>query len=114
MATDLEQLAFDVGDVATSEGPSRRPRGHPDRGSRPVAETQSSDVLSALAHEVHQAATGVDRVRLLLQLETAVDDALAVSIADAYRATNSWRKLGAEIGVPFQTLHRRHAALLGS
>lgn len=52
----------------------------------------------------------MSRSRALLQLTAAVDEALTAAIADAYSTRSSWRKLSADLGVPFQTLHRRYAA----
>jgi hypothetical protein len=47
--------------------------------------------------------------QVLVQLLAAVEAALAVSVSDAYRQHRSWRRLSTELGIPFQTLHRRYA-----
>lgn len=60
-----------------------------------------------------RAEPGSASARLLLQLAAVVDEAIAVSIADAYAEHRSWRKLSAMLEIRFQTLHRRYGAHTG-
>jgi hypothetical protein len=48
------------------------------------------------------------RAQALAQLTVEVEAALTVSVLDAYRQHHSWRRLSAELKIPFQTLHRRY------
>ena len=96
-----DQLAFDIGVVAAAtDGQSSQQR-------RPPSETRGQ--LSSLARDAERADPGVPTARILVQLMAAVETALAVSVLDAYRQHRSWRRLSAELEVPFQTLHRRYA-----
>ena len=97
------QLTFDVGDVADSVAPPAAEAPH----RRTAADRKAALVLLAAA--VEQADNGVPRSRALLLLAEAVELALIAAIADAYEARPSWRKLSADLGIPFQTLHRRYA-----
>ena len=107
MATDLEQLAFDVGEVDEAHS---RPAAQSSSTSQPVRDEHLAGSLEALAAAADRADNGVPRSKALLQLAEAVEVALAAAIADAYEARPSWRKLSADLGIPFQTLHRRYAA----
>lgn len=107
MATDLEQLAFDVGEVDEAQSqPAEQSSSIP----QPVRDCGLACSLEALAAAADRADNGVPRSRALLQLAEAVEVALTAAIADAYESRPSWRKLSADLGIPFQTLHRRYAA----
>ena len=97
-----DQLAFDIGVVDEADAclPARTQR-------RPQGETRGH--LSSLALDAERADPGVPRAQVLVQLMASVESALAVSVLDAYRQHRSWRRLSAEIEIPFQTLHRRYA-----
>lgn len=110
MATDIEQLAFDVGGLPPREAPPPPPRRRAAEPACPASETPGE--IAALALGADGADDVLQRCRLLMQLAAAVDVALAVSIPDAYAENGSWRKLSSALGVPFQTLHRRYASLV--
>lgn len=107
MATDVEQLAFDVGVVDESQ-PAAQSSARPS----PTGAGDLVGSLEALAATADRADNGVPRSRALLQLAEAVEVALTAAIADAYESRPSWRKLSADLGIPFQTLHRRYAAMV--
>ncbi len=108
MSAEDGQLALAL-DLETQAAPTDQ-RAH----LRPTSETQRRGIpsphveLVSVADAVRHAQTGLAKARLLLQLERLVSDALACAIADAYRSHRSWRKLSADLGIPFQTLHRRY------
>ena len=97
-----DQLAFDIGIVAVATDGAP-----PSQQQRPQSETRGQ--LSSLAHDAERADPGVPTAQVLVQLMAAVEATLAVSVLDAYRQHRSWRRLSAELEVPFQTLHRRYA-----
>jgi hypothetical protein len=102
---ELEQLTFDVGESVDVH--HRRPSRSAEARPRPKSETAST-ALTPLMQSAERAASGVARARALLVLARAVEDALAVAIADAYGERQSWRLLSADLQIPFQTLHRRY------
>ena len=112
MATDAEQLAFDVTWI---DDPPSRDRDEPSEDARettcPTSETEEMGSLEVLAVAASRAERGIPTTRLLMELAAAVEEATAVSIADAYAEHQSWRTLSSMLGVPFQTLHRRFATL---
>lgn len=111
MATDTEQLAFEVAVPATSVSEGRdEPATEPDTLGCLTSGTLSDGGLVALAVVASRADPGIASARLLLQLAAAVDAAIAVSISDAHAEHRSWRKLSAMLDLPFQTLHRRYGA----
>lgn len=107
MATDLGQLAFDVGEVDEVQS---QPAAQASLDPQPVCDSSAVGSLGTLAVAADRAENGVPRSRALLQLAEAVEVALIAAIADAYVTRPSWRKLSADLGIPFQTLHRRYAA----
>jgi hypothetical protein len=95
------QLAFDIGVAAATDGAPPTQRWRP--------RTEGRGHLSSLAQDAERADPGVPMAQVLVQLLAAVEAALAVSVSDAYRQHRSWRRLSTELGIPFQTLHRRYA-----
>jgi hypothetical protein len=108
VATDSEQLAFDV--VGIDDPPSQQRDGVTSdarRSTCPASETADIGSLATLAAAISKAEPGIPTARLLMQLAAVVEEAIAVSIADAYAEHQSWRTLSSMLDVPFQTLHRR-------
>ena len=55
-------------------------------------------------------ADALDAAKLALEARDVIDAFLEHAITDANRGGRSWRDLGAELGVPYQSLHRRYGA----
>ena len=50
----------------------------------------------------------VDRIRSAVEVKAAVDALIAEAVREARSCGRSWRELGLDLGVPFQTLFRRY------
>lgn len=109
------QLSFEEGQrrPATETAPVSRGRDNArsarqqgsSTGSRPA--DARLDSLVALARRARQEDDHLRRAKVLLRAERAVRAAFAETVADARAAGHSWRRLGAQLDVPFQTLHGR-------
>ncbi len=64
--------------------------------------------LVSLAETAGRTRDPLERARILVRLDSAAKQSLEVAIAEARNAGTSWRQLAARLGVPYQTLHRRH------
>jgi hypothetical protein len=97
-----QQALFDLG--AGGDGPdtppltpvSRRPHDGPGRR------------LVSMAGQVHQATEPLERARLASLVRDLAEEVVKADIAEANRRGMTWREIGAGLGVPFQTLHRRY------
>jgi hypothetical protein len=65
-------------------------------------------LLVSLARQSARAADPVERARLAIQVERAAEMIIDASLREANGAGVTWREIGARVGVPFQTLHRRY------
>lgn len=66
--------------------------------------------LEALLRGLRHAGTPLERARLATEIRDLADRVVGDSIREANRAGGTWRQIGAELGVPFQTLFRRYGA----
>ena len=53
----------------------------------------------------------VERIRSAVELMAAAEGLIAQAVREARSCGRSWRELGADLGVPFQTLFRRYGGL---
>ena len=64
--------------------------------------------LVSLAARVQRSSDPIERACLATAVRDAADALVDASIAEANRAGTTWRDIGARLGIPFQTLHRRY------
>ena len=64
--------------------------------------------LLSFAETAARARDPLERARILVRLDSVANQSLEIAIAEARTAGTSWRQLAARLGVPYQTLHRRH------
>ena len=64
--------------------------------------------LVSLAETAVRTRDPLERARILVRLDSVANQSLEIAIAEARTAGTSWRQLAARLGVPYQTLHRRH------
>lgn len=53
----------------------------------------------------------VDRIRFAVEVKAAAEALIAEAVREARSCGRSWRELGADLGVPFQSLFRRYGHL---
>ena len=53
----------------------------------------------------------VDRIRFAVEVKAAAEALIAEAVREARSCGRSWRELGADVGVPFQSLFRRYGHL---
>jgi len=64
--------------------------------------------LRSLVLRLDEAATDLDRARVAAEVRDLAEGVVAEAVRDANRGGQTWREIGAEMGVPFQTLYRRY------
>jgi hypothetical protein len=64
--------------------------------------------LDTLVRRLRRARTPLDQALLAAEVRTVADRLVGDSIREANNAGQTWRQIGAELGVPFQTLYRRY------
>lgn len=64
--------------------------------------------LVSLAARVQRTRDPIERACLATAAREAADALVDASIAEANRDGTTWRDIGARLGIPFQTLHRRY------
>ncbi len=73
-----------------------------------MRDKRSEARLEKLASSLRRSVIPLDRARIAGELRELADTALAVAIGDARDAGRTWRDIGNELGIPFQTLYRRY------
>ena len=73
-----------------------------------MPDKRSTRRLVTLAQRLQAAEQPLDRARLAAEIRDLADQLVASNITDANTAGLTWRQIGAELGVPFQTLYRRY------
>ena len=63
--------------------------------------------LVQVADRLNHEQDPLKRAKLLLQLGEVSQEALRDAIVDANTAGDSWRAIGADLGIPHQTLYKR-------
>lgn len=66
--------------------------------------------IGTALRQARQERDPVARAALVAELARLADDCLPLAIAHARASGPSWRLLGARVGIPYQSLHRRFAA----
>lgn len=69
--------------------------------------------LDTLLRRLRSATTSLDQARVAAEISDVADALVANSIREANRAGQTWRQIGANLGIPFQTLYRRYGAEAG-
>jgi len=64
--------------------------------------------LGTLAAKIESTTDPTKRAALASELRDIADRLVADSITQANRVGLTWRQIGTELGVPFQTLYRRY------
>ena len=91
----------------------------PAPADRPKSETASvpsvphDDGVSRLRTVVSQlgrCSNPVDRIRFAVEVKAAAEGLITQAVHEARSCGRSWRELGADLGVPFQTLFRRYGS----
>ena len=73
-----------------------------------MRDTKSQRRIGALAKRIQQSGNPIDRARCAAELRDLAEALVGTSLREANRAGMTWREIGAELGVPFQTLNRRY------
>jgi hypothetical protein len=66
--------------------------------------------LDTLVRRLRRASTPLDEARLAAEIGSLADRIVGDLIREANNAGQTWRQIGAEFGIPFQTLYRRYGA----
>ena len=61
-----------------------------------------------LVARLRQATSPIDQAVIAAKLQALAAATLAQAVIEANGAGHTWREIGAELGVPFQTLYRRY------
>lgn len=64
--------------------------------------------LRRLCDQLQQAVTQLERARVATEIRDKAEGLVAEEVRGANRGGLTWREIGAELGVPFQTLYRRY------
>ena len=64
--------------------------------------------LKTVVSQLGRCSHPVDRIRSAVEVKAAVDALIAEAVREARSSGRSWRELGLDLGVPFQTLFRRY------
>lgn len=64
--------------------------------------------LEACLRRLGRTDTSLEQARLATEVRDLADRVVGDSIREAKRAGETWRQIGADLGVPFQTLFRRY------
>lgn len=73
-----------------------------------MRDTKTQRRLAALAKRIQQVTDPIDQARCAAELRDLAEALVATSVREANRAGLTWREIGAELGIPFQTLNRRY------
>jgi len=66
--------------------------------------------VDTLVRRLRSSTTSIDRARAAAEVRDVAEELVARSIREANGAGQTWRQIGAELGIPFQTLYRRYGA----
>jgi hypothetical protein len=96
---------FDLAPVARNV--ERRAR----RTSPPSREQDAdAELLEEFVRKLNATPDPVDRAAVAAEIRQFGETLFDASVRAANRGSLSWREIGRRIGVPFQTLHRRHGS----
>lgn len=73
-----------------------------------MRDKRSEARLEKLASRLRHTVNPLDRARLAAELRGLAEAALANAVDDARHAGRTWRDIGNELDIPFQTLYRRY------
>ena len=73
-----------------------------------MADKRTLRRLATLAAKVETTSDPIKRAALAAEVRDLADQLVADSIHEANRNGLTWRQIGAELGIPFQTLYRRY------
>lgn len=91
-----------AGQAARQPAETRPPRSSPMRVEQPIVG------LRRLCEQLQQAGTPLDRARVAAEIMDKAEGLVAEGVRRANQGGLTWRQMGAELGVPFQTLYRRY------
>lgn len=66
--------------------------------------------LDTLLRRLRRASTPLDQARLAAEIGNVAERFVGDLIREANKGGQTWRQIGAELDVPFQTLYRRYGA----
>ena len=106
-AEEQQPTLFDFGvsepgQVPRLPGETRPPRPSGSRDEQPV------DRVRRLCGQLQQAVAPLERARVATEIRDKAEGIVAEAVRGANRGGLTWREIGAELGVPFQTLYRRY------
>src|SRR5437764_554862 len=81
---------------------------HAVKGLSPSSACRNEERLATLVRRLEHADDPVSRARLGVEIRDLAEEMVASSIRDANEQGITWRSMGADLGVPFQTLYRRY------
>jgi hypothetical protein len=84
------------------------PEAETDASLSHMRDTKPQRRLATLAKRIQQVTDPIDRARCAAELRDLAEALVATSVREANRAGLTWREIGAELGIPFQTLNRRY------
>lgn len=73
-----------------------------------IRDNPAVDRMVLLVQRLRRAGTLLERARLASEVREVAEELVGVAIRDANYAGATWRQIGVELGVPFQTLFRRY------
>jgi len=103
---ERQPTLFDLG-IPEAGQALRLPAETAPRPSR-IQDEQPVVRLRRLCDQLQQADTPLDRARVATEIRDKAEGLVAEEVRGANRGGLTWREIGAELGVPFQTLYRRY------
>ena len=70
--------------------------------------------LDVLVRRLRRTTDPLERVEVAAELRDLAEGTVAEAVREANQSGATWRAIGARLGIPFQTLHRRYAVDKGS
>lgn len=104
---EQQPTLFDLSVPIVEQAPRLPAESRPHRPS-PIRDEQPVVRLRRLCDQLQQAVTPLDRARVAAEIRDKAEGLVAEAVREGNRGGLTWREIGAEFGVPFQTLYRRY------
>ena len=108
-----QHTLFDLGPpdrTEANDGEACLTSGTADDRLSPMPDKRSVRRLATLARRLETTDDSIKIAGLAAEVRDLADRLVADSINQANRDGLTWRQIGAELGIPFQTLYRRYGA----
>lgn len=104
-----QETLFEIGQAAVrAVADARHEIETDDAQSQHRDDDHDSRLLVSLARQSQRTDDPVERARLAMRIKSLTETIIDASLREASRRGTTWREIGALVGVPFQTLHRRY------